>query len=64
MTRAKAIFQWFGRFLELRLRAFVYALCITVGFILGTMNTTAMAQIAIDQMGKDINALIAERHGK
>lgn len=37
------LFSWFTRFLELRLRAFVYALFATVGFVLGVIVTTEMA---------------------
>jgi hypothetical protein len=40
MTR---ILSYLGRFLELRLRAFVYALLLTVGFVLGVVYTTLMA---------------------
>lgn len=40
MTR---VFSYLGRFLELRLRAFIYALFALVGFILGVIVTTNMA---------------------
>jgi hypothetical protein len=36
MTR---LLSYLGRFLELRLRAFVYACCGMVGFILGVITT-------------------------
>jgi hypothetical protein len=40
MTR---FLSFMGRFLELRLRAFVYALFALVGFILGVIVTTNLA---------------------
>lgn len=43
MNRLARIGPWFGRFLELRLRAFIYALFALVGFILGVIVTTNMA---------------------
>lgn len=39
---------------------FMLALAMSVGFVLGTINTTIMAQASIQQMGKDINALIVK----
>lgn len=43
---------------------FVIVLAVSVGFVLGTINTTIMAQASIQQMGKDINALIVKGHGQ
>jgi hypothetical protein len=37
------ILSYLGRFLELRLRAFVYALFALIGFMLGVIVTTNLA---------------------
>ena len=48
MTRLAKIGGFLGRFLELRLRAFVYALFALNGFILGMMVHNEMSLRAID----------------
>ena len=44
------VLSYLGRFLELRLRAFVYAMFTLVGFILGVMVANDMALSAIAEL--------------
>lgn len=58
MTR---VFSYLGRFLELRLRAFIYACFAMVGFILGVIVSNGMAVQAIAKLNHATNAAIMER---
>lgn len=49
-----------GRFLELRAKAFVYALCVLVGFQLGMMVHQRMALVAIAELGETTRHQIME----
>jgi hypothetical protein len=43
------VFSFLGRFLELRLRAFVYACFALVGYILGVITTTNLAVALLEK---------------
>lgn len=64
MTRLSKAASWFGRFLELRLRAFIYALFALNGFIIGTILMFGMAEVAIADMGEQTRAAILEANSK
>jgi hypothetical protein len=57
MTR---LLSYLGRFLELRLRAFVYALFALVGFQIGMIVHQGMALAAIDQFEEQVKAAVME----
>jgi hypothetical protein len=63
MTRLAKIGRWFARFLELRLRAFVYALFAVVGFLLGVIVTTDMAVESLNKLNEATMAMIAKDRG-
>ena len=60
----KNALPWFGRFLELRLRAFVYALFALVGFMLGVMVHHNMAVEGIAQFRDATTAAIVRKYGR
>jgi hypothetical protein len=45
----RSIYSWMGRFLELRLRAFTYALFTLVGFMLGVIVATNLTLAILAQ---------------
>lgn len=55
---------YFKGFLELRLRAFVYALFALVGFILGMMVHDGMSRVGIHQFQEATNSAILRRFGQ
>lgn len=55
------VFAYTKNFLELRLRAFIYACFAMVGFILGVIVANGMAVESIGKYRATINAAILER---
>ena len=64
MTRLAKIGGYLGRFLELRLRAFVYALFALVGFMLGVMVHHNMAVQGISELEQRFKAAVVQRYGQ
>lgn len=58
------VLSYLGRFLELRLRAFVYALFALVGFQLGLIVHQKMAEVAIADLTDGIKAAVLRKYGQ
>ena len=55
--------RWLGGFLELRLRAFVYALFALNGFILGMIVHDSMTRVGIHQFEEAVKAAVVRKYG-